>query len=931
MINTDKFKSSSEMTIYNMLASISKKNPDDICLVIPNGKFYSYQQLFSRLEHIAGYLRGYGVGQHLKRVAIIMPNSPEMSISVLGVTFVATAVPLNPSYTEQEYLFYLQQSQSDLLLIDGHQPEAVNAAMKLGIQVLNLKDLDTSSIKNCVHEIPNICPSDVALLLLTSGSTGRSKIVPLSHSNLCSSALDVANSLRLSSRDRCLSMWEQFHIGGIVDLLLAPLISGGQVISAGSFNANLFFTLLKEFKPTWFQGVPTTLKELCFIFRKNKYDIAHSSLRLIRSVAAALPEASLIEIQSLFKVPVIRTFGMTEASPLITSTDINTSALKFKTVGKPYGPEVQIHDSFGVAQAIGHEGLVAIKGPNVFSGYMGDETANQESFKYGWFYTGDTGYFDIDGDLFLTGRVKEMINRGGEKVSPKEIDEVILKHPAILEAASFSIPHPTLGEEIGVAIVLRPKKTLTQADLIAFASQSLSEFKLPSRLIFMEDLPKCPVGKIRRQEISQYFIDRHYNSRKMVLPANALERILKLIWMDELDLENISVEDDFSEVGGDSLSSLRIIMSTQNIFEIKIPETHAKQYKTIRKMATELNEIGLSSCLEAIGFEERVSKMLSSKRAKSSHLMETITKNISTLDEVSSNILYECHSLFELNTYRHAMESILTPSEMLRFFNEHYSCIEGFFGFFKKKISIKSARRMGRARNLMKNEFDKTIRQAILPFDWRREEVRQNVDLFTSYLNDMSNKTLVVAFSGMSMRLSAPTYQILASLSPVNVDLLLIRDANRNHYKHGVPGIGDSPEEVALWIQFYLKDKNYKKIVALGTSSGGLMSVYVSLKNQWEKVLSCGCDRLSSHPHIQSLFKAIPISEAKTQIICAYSGQNERDMEGAIELKNHFPRLELMPDSRFKEHAFLYEIYKKGELSSFFLKNLIFNPNSAVK
>lgn len=914
----------SELTIYNVLATVSRKHAHAIALNVPGGESYTYEQLFLRIKQIAEYLIHQGVSQtSLDRVAIVMPNSPEMSISVLGVALVATAVPFNPSYTEEEYLFYLQQSHSDFLLIDDHQSEALKAALKLDIKVIKFKELAEFSAKNSFYQLPNISPSDIALLLLTSGSTGRSKIVPLTHLNLCSSAMDVAKSLSLSSNDRCLSMWEQFHIGGIVDLLLAPLISGGQVISAGSFNSNNFFKLLEDFKPTWFQGVPTTLKELCFVIKKNQYEVRHSSLRLIRSVAAALPEASLIEIQSLFKVPVIRTFGMTEASPLISSTEVNTSPLKLKTVGKPCGPEVQIHDPIGQALPIGLDGLIAIKGPNVFSGYEGDDSANQETFKDGWFYTGDTGYFDIDGDLFITGRVKEMINRGGEKVSPKEIDDVILKHPAILEAATFSIPHLTLGEEIGLAVVLKPEAKITQADLKAFASLSLSPFKVPSRLIFMENLPKCPVGKIRRQEIALYFTKNDNNDRKIIFPANSIEKILQLIWMEELDLEEIGVEDEFSEIGGDSLSSLRIILSAQNIFGIKIPESHAKRYTTIRNMAEALDGIGVSLRMQDDMFEEKTFKMLSSERVKSSHLMESVTKKISTLGGVSSKILYECHSLFEFSTYRHAIENILTPIEMLRFFNEEPSYIERFCRFLKKKTSIKSARRIRRARKLMRNEFYKTIRQAIHPYDWRREEVAENIDLFTNHQIERVNKTLIVAFSGMVMRLSAPTYQILGGLSPIDVDLLLIRDVNRNHYKHGVPSIGNSPEEVASWIQLYLKDKNYKKTVALGTSSGGLMSVYVALKNQWDNVLSCGCDRLSSHPHIHSLFMNVSMQESKTQIVCAYSAKNERDVEGAIELNNFFPQVELMPDTRFKEHAFLYEIYKQGELSSFLSANLV--------
>jgi acyl-CoA synthetase (AMP-forming)/AMP-acid ligase II/acyl carrier protein len=919
----DPNRSFSELTIYNALATVSRKHAHAIALNVPGRESYTYEQLFLRINQIAECLIDQGVSQaSLNRVAIVMPNSPEMSISVLGVALVATAVPFNPSYTEEEYLFYLQQSNSDFLLIDDQQSEALKAAVKLDIKVIKFKELAEFSAKNSLHQLPNISPSDIALLLLTSGSTGRSKIVPLTHLNLCSSAMDVVKSLSLSSNDRCLSMWEQFHIGGIVDLLLAPLISGGQVISAGSFNSNNFFKLLEDFKPTWFQGVPTTLKELCFVIKKNQYEVRHSSLRLIRSVAAALPEASLIEIQSLFKVPVIRTFGMTEASPLISSTEVNTSPLKLKTVGRPCGPEVQIHDSIGKALPIGRDGLIAIKGPNVFSGYEGDDSANQETFKDGWFYTGDTGYFDIDGDLFITGRVKEMINRGGEKVSPKEIDDVILKHPAILEAATFSIPHPTLGEEIGLAVVLKPGAKITQADLKAFASLSLSQFKVPSRLIFMEHLPKCPVGKIRRQEIAQYFTENDNNHRKIIFPANSMEKILQLIWMEELDLEEIGVEDEFSEIGGDSLSSLRIILSVQNIFGIKIPESHAKRYTTIRKMAEALDEIGLSDLIKDETFQHKVFGLLSSKQAKKSHMMELVTKKISAFDHLSSKILYQCDSIFEFDTYRYAIQNISTPAEMFTFLKSSPSYVERIIYFLKKKISLITALQIMIARNKMRRDFFRSIRNASNPFNWKRVKISSHVDLFTNSVSDLKIKTLVVGFSSRGMRLTAPTYQVL-SCFPSDVDLLLIRDANRNHFKYGVPGIGDNPEEVAAWLKSYLKDNTYKKIVGLGTSSGGLMSVFMAIKQQWSNVLACGCDRLETHPHLSELLKKQSKQTFNTKIVCAYSAGNARDKEGSAQLKNLLPNIEVIADTRFKEHALLYELSLLGELNDFFASQLI--------
>jgi oxalate---CoA ligase len=345
-------------------------------------------------------------------------------------------------------------------------------------------------------------PGDVALILLTSGSTGRSKKAPLTHRNICVSVADICRTLELTPADRCLCMWEQFHVGGLVDLLLVPLGSGGAVICAGGFNPALFYDLLGKKQPTWFQGVPTTLYELSAFAQRYEVDPRAAPFRFIRSVASSLSPQLMQEIEEMFGVPVVQTFGMTEAGPLITTNSLPPRKRLPGSVGVSCGPLIRIVSPEGVDLPVGEIGEIVIQGDNVIAGYEDAPEANARSFRNGWFHTGDTGYLDAEGFLFLTGRLKEMINRGGEKITPQEIDDVLLAHPGIAQAASFSIKHHTLGEDVGVAVVLRPGHAVSEADVRGFVLQHLAAFKVPKMVMFLDKMPRDPIGKINRMSLA---------------------------------------------------------------------------------------------------------------------------------------------------------------------------------------------------------------------------------------------------------------------------------------------------------------------------------------------------------------------------------------------------------------------------------------------
>lgn len=884
------------------------------------GPSLTHGALHGLVGGMARRLRQVGVrgGRSASRVAIVLPNGPDLSIAMLAASVAGVAVPFNPAYRRDEFEAYFRQARVSFLIVGDDDGPAMDVASRLGVRVLRLGE-DVAAGPPGLPDAGDLSPApdDVALVLLTSGSTGRAKAVPLTHRNLCTAAADVARSVDLDANDRVLSMWEQFHIGGVVDLLLAPLLAGGSVISAGSFGAARFFECLRGFEPTWFQGVPTTLRELCLHARSHGVDLSGSSLRFLRSVAAALPEDWRRDLEVRFGVPVVQTFGMTEASPLITSTRLPPHRRKPGSVGTSCGTVVRIMDDQGRAVPAGQTGQIAVMGDNIFSGYEGDDEANAASFRDGWFYTGDLGHLDADGELFLTGRVKELINRGGEKVTPREVDDVLLAHPDVEEAAAFAIPHPTLGEEVAAAVVLRPGASADEASLRRHAAERLAAFKVPRRILLLDTLPRCPVGKVRRRELAERFL-REIPASDGAAATNGLEVALASLWAEELDLAGIGIDDDFAVSGGDSLSSVRIVLAAERLVGRKIPDRMVERFRTVRSMAAALVELGCP--VEPPFAGDRGGDAAMARGDAREGLLDAVTAAMVGRDAIPPRLLYDCETLLAFDTARHIAENISTPAELGSLLSAG-----GDFALGRLVKAPFTSLSIIRRRAVMAREYRDVVRRAERPTLWRRESVAEHADLFHDGGSPTAAKTLVVGFSSRAMRLTTPTYHVLCALQPQRFDLLLLRDPGRRHYLHGVPGIGDTVASAAEWLGRYGNDAGYRRIVALGTSSGGMPAIAAAAINGWDGVLACGADRPSSHPHLLELLRecaARVAVGAGPPITLAYSARNERDTAGAEEIRRILSAATLAPDHRFKDHALLYQLHRVGELASFLAVHL---------
>lgn len=458
-------------------------------------------------------LAGFGVGQG-DRVAIVLPNRPAMAGAFLAIAQCATTAPLNQAYKADEFDFYLSDLDAKVLVLaeDADSP-ALAVARAKGCAVLRLVEDPAGPAGDFTLEadgpVPAAVapqaarPNDVALVLHTSGTTSRPKIVPLTQANLAASARHIGQTLGLRATDRCLAVMPLFHIHGLIAATLSSLAAGGSVIVPdGGFDALKFFRQLDGSGATWMTAVPTMYQALLARADRNREVLDRTRLRFLRSSSASLPPQVMLELEKIFGCPVIESYGMTEATHQMTSNPLPPAVRKPGSVGIAAGPEVRVAAPDGGTMAPGQEGEVVISGPNVTPGYEANPAANGAAFfeRDGkiWFRTGDQGRMDEGGYLRITGRLKEIINRGGEKVSPLEVDEVVMDHPAVRQCVTFGMPHDRLGEDVAVAVVLREGQEASEQAIRDFAGQRLAAFKVPRRVVILAEIPKGATGKLQR-------------------------------------------------------------------------------------------------------------------------------------------------------------------------------------------------------------------------------------------------------------------------------------------------------------------------------------------------------------------------------------------------------------------------------------------------
>jgi len=478
-----------------------------VAIAAPGRESLTFSALRAHIDRTVTALNGLGVGRD-DPVAIVLKNGPEMASAFVSIAAGATTAPLNPGYKVNEFEFYLSDIDAKLLVVEaGSDSPARAAAEKLGITVAELTpsdgpaglfDLEGGAVKDSPTSGGYATDDEVALVLHTSGTTSRPKIVPLTHANICATAKHIRETLALTPQDCCLNIMPLFHIHGLMAAVLSSLGAGASIFCTPGFNALKFFGWMRDANPSWYTAVPTMHQTLLARAPPNREIIASGRLRLVRSSSASLPPQIMQALEETFSAPVIESYGMTEAAHQMSSNPLPPRQRKAGTVGIAAGPRVAIMDEEGNLLDTGSKGEIVISGPNVTSGYQNNPDANAGAFTNGWFRTGDQGVIDQDGYLTITGRLKEIINRGGEKISPREVDEVLLDHPEVIQAVTFAMSHDKLGEEVAAALVLNDGSAVTESDIRDFARNHLADFKVPRRIVFLEEIPKGPTGKLQR-------------------------------------------------------------------------------------------------------------------------------------------------------------------------------------------------------------------------------------------------------------------------------------------------------------------------------------------------------------------------------------------------------------------------------------------------
>lgn len=580
--------------IAALLDAQARLRPDAPAILAPNEQPLSYAGLTRWIAKARLDLRRAGVTQ-ASRVALLMPPGREAALASLATMCCATCVPVNPEAGTDEISAWLRDTGATFIVTpdDIRPPPAADGLAHIVYR--RAPDALTGTLQAVGTTRPEASgtfngASAIALMLLTSGTTARPKVVPLSHRNVVASAHANASCFGLGPDDRCINVLSLLHVGGLVHGLLAALASGGSVVCPHGFDAGRFFDLVAEFQPTWYTGTPTIhLALLPFLGDYRRLAPGHR-FRFLRSATSPISPALIERLEREFGAPLIEGYGMTEAGR-ITCNPLPPSRRKPGSVGKPVSLEVKVVDPDGEDCAPGQAGEILIRGASVTSGYLDDPAANAAAFRGGWFRTGDLGHFDGDGYLFLSGRIKELVNRGGEKIAPREIDEVLLALPGVRDAAAFGVPHASLGEDLWAAVVAEPGANLDTDALRRLLLGHLARHKVPSTIIAVEQIPRSRNGKVQRARLATHVAER--SSASSGAPHTAAEAAVASVFEAVLGLAHVAVDDNFFLLGGDSLSAARaVVRLTTELGLTTRPEVRLVfEFPTVSALAAELSRV----------------------------------------------------------------------------------------------------------------------------------------------------------------------------------------------------------------------------------------------------------------------------------------------------------------------------------------------------
>ncbi|MHC4930752.1 MAG: AMP-binding protein [Planctomycetota bacterium] len=575
-------------TLLDLIEFHAADAPGRTALLAPGRAPLDYSGLAFQVARVSDALAGLAVDRD-DVVALSIPNGPELAVAILGAATTAAAAPLDPDATEFEIARALDDLAPAAAVVVGDSAMR-RVATTRGIPLLELlsgKRAGEVEIDGAPRSRPvsrrSLAPTGIALVLSTSGTTAAPKWVPLSHGNLLAATARVAESLELTGKERCLNIMPLVHSHGLIGAFLSSLQAGGSIVCTTAFDPRHVLGWAAETESTWITAAPALYRVL------QRAPGAWPALRLMRSASSPMPADLAASLEDRFSAPLIEVYGLTEAYQVAANP---LRDRRSGSVGRPTGTEVAVADPSGALLQPGETGEVLVRGPNVFSGYRSALDANEEAFHDRWFRTGDTGYLDEDGYLTLTGRIKEIINRGGEKIAPREIEEALAFHSAVREAVCFPVADPLLGEEVGAVVVPTADAVLDPRELRSFAASRLAPSKVPRWFWVRDSIPVGVGGKVSRLSLAERLgllpASSRPGSPRRSAAADPREE-LRSIWMEVIGLATPPGDEErFFDVGGTSLGLVELMVAVEERFQVRLPLAAILDAPTIGELAKQI-------------------------------------------------------------------------------------------------------------------------------------------------------------------------------------------------------------------------------------------------------------------------------------------------------------------------------------------------------
>jgi oxalate---CoA ligase len=517
------------------------------------------------------------------RVALLMPRGKEGLLGFLAVSSYAVCCPLDPRLLDEELIGAIRDLNVTAIVDGTGEPRIALIAERLKIDMRRLRVPERPSKLPQRHHIGRTQADEIALLLQTSGTTSKPKHVALTHSNILAAARAIGASYAISPRDLCINPMPHHHVHGLISAGTSSLLAGASQYCAPSFSPAAFDKAVELLNPTWFTGSPAFHLGLLDYFKAAGRAPATRSLRFMRSSSAPFPASAIAQYERLFGVPLLENYGMTETASTVCSNLLPPGPRKPGSVGCPIGAEIRIADASGRELSAGSEGEVLLRGPSVITRYASGE-AGPDHFLDGWLRTGDVGRIDEDGCLFILGRTKELIKRGGHSVYPLEVDSAILSHPEVTEAISFSLEHPTLGEELVAAFVPRAGSKVDGNDIRQFLEGKISTYKIPAAIACVGEIPKSATGKSARRAMCSAFSEEF--ALKSVSPHSELETALLEAWTSASDVPRLGVTDNLFVHGSDPIRAQRVCDDLRQRHELDLSLKDIIRNPTVRMQAS---------------------------------------------------------------------------------------------------------------------------------------------------------------------------------------------------------------------------------------------------------------------------------------------------------------------------------------------------------